>query len=88
MPIAIGFAMAACSDSDDINTDDNFERIDIVLTQPEKEVALGQYDFPVNFLSAAYTTQGNKNTMVSPLSASMVLGMVANAIDSTDRNEI
>lgn len=80
--------MAACSDSDDINTDDNFERIDIVLTQPEKEVALGQYDFPVNFLSAAYTTQGNKNTMVSPLSASMVLGMVANAIDSTGRNEI
>ncbi|MDE6715636.1 MAG: hypothetical protein K2J74_04045 [Muribaculaceae bacterium] len=88
LPLFIGFAMTGCSDSDDIDSDGNFERIDIVLTQPEKDIALGQYDFPVKLLSTAYTTQGKKSTMVSPLSASMVLGMVANAIDSAGRGEI
>ena len=88
LPLFIGFAMTGCSDSDGVDSDGNFERIDIVLTQPEKDIALGQYDFPVKLLSTAYTTQGKKNTMVSPVSASMVLGMVANAIDSTGRGEI
>lgn len=85
--IVLGMYMSSCDDS--LNPySKGFERVDIELSSLEKDMALSQYEFPVNLLSSAIETQNSGNVMVSPLSASMVLGMLANSIDPEDREEI
>lgn len=84
---AVALVTGACSDSGPSPVND-FERVDIELSSAEKEIALSQYDFPVKLLSATVASGNKGNVMVSPISASMVLGMLANAIDTDDRNEI
>ena len=66
----------------------NWDRVSIDLSTPEMAVAQKQYEFPVNLLSAAFESSKQGNIMVSPLSASMVLGMLTHAIDDYDRDEI
>ena len=86
--VAVALMAVSCSSSSDVDFPQGLERVDIELTAIEQNIAENQYDFPVNLLSSAYETEEKGNIMVSPLSASMVMGMVANAIDAEDRTEI
>ena len=66
-------------------------RADIELSAEESEVAQAMYEFPTKFLEAAYNSDnsGHKsNTVVSPLSCSMLLGMITNALDEEAREEL
>ena len=85
--LGIGMALLSCSDSDP-SSPQNLKRVDIQLSENEKEIASKQCEFPVKLLSAAVEQGENDNVMVSPLSAQMVLGMMTNAIDEPDRAEI
>ena len=81
-------SLFSCSDSEGITTGTGIERKDIELTRVQSELAHKQYDFPVKLLESAYMVNEGKNVTVSPLSASMVLGMITNALDESDRDEI
>ena len=89
-----GLVLSACSESNvdepgnikDVNL---LTRQDVELTSSFKEIAQGQYAYPVNLLKSVYETSEDANPMVSPLSASMVLSMIVNAIDEpADRFDI
>ena len=86
----IGFCSASlfvgCSSGD--NPLKNNDRHPIELTRAEADIAQTQYDFSLNLLKAAFKKNKNENVTISPLSASMVLGMLANAVDEEDREEL
>ena len=94
MMLGMGMTLLSCSDNAEntvINqpsTPQDLSRVDIFLSGNEKVIAAKQNEFPVKLLSAAVAEGQNDNVMVSPLSAQMVLGMMTNAIDETDRAEI
>lgn len=87
--LILTLGIISCSSSNEPELDP-VERpvIDLQLSSEEKSIAANQYEFPIDLLSAAYVTENEPNIMVSPLSASMVLGMLANAIDPEERHEI
>ena len=81
-------ALAACTSNADIDDQNIRTRQDIELTVPEAEMALNFYEYPVDLLLSAYQNEPEGNVLVSPLSSSMVLGMIANAIDSDQRENL
>lgn len=89
------FACACTSQSDVIDDEiDPNERGWIELEQETRAVAENLQDFYLNYTLDAikYVDSNNeilsKNTVVSPLSASMVLAMLANGVDDEAKSEI
>ena len=89
------FACACTSQSDVIDDEiDPNERGWIELEQDTRAVAENLQDFYLNYTLDAikYVDSNNeilsKNTVVSPLSASMVLAMLANGVDDEAKSEI
>lgn len=94
--IALGISIAACSSDEAENSEDSIrqERKEIALDALTRSTAEGLKDFYVKFTTdvARYVDSDmsfeSKNVVVSPLSASMVLGMVANGVENPLRKEI
>ena len=96
--ILLGFGFSECTSINDPTTDpspnpeeptaSNIIRKDIELEPEETQIALRQCELPIKLLASAYKTERNANVMISPFSAAMVLGMMTNAIDPADRNEL
>lgn len=89
------FACACTSQSDVIDDElDRDEHTEIVLTGDTRSAADNLRDFYINYtLDAIKYVDSNdeilsKNTVVSPLSASMVLAMLANGVDDEVKSEI
>ena len=58
------------------------------LTADESDAAAGQKNFHTKFFQAVSLKNPSKNIIVSPLSASMLLSMVANSADNTTASQI
>ena len=86
--LTVAMILSGCSSSEPGQENNNMERKNIELTRAESDIAQSLYDFPVNLLAAAYAAEPGENVVVSPLSVSMVLGMMANAMEPEDRQEI
>lgn len=89
------FACACSSQSDEFEKDfQPNDRVDIVLEGETRAAADNLHSFYLNFTLDAikYVDSDNlntsKNTIVSPLSASMVLSMLANGVDNDTKSEI
>lgn len=96
--VAIG-GLTSCSSKEDINQQD----AGIVKEEAEKGVipsykdysseelkgiGINQQQFPIELLSKTYDIADEKNVSLSPLSASMALGMMTNALEDYDRAEV
>ena len=84
--MAITLGLLSCSD--DNQSDNSYDRIDVELTRNETVIAGNQYQLPVDLLISAYNTDYNQNAIISPLSTTMVLAMLTNAAEPSDREEM
>ncbi len=97
---AAGMIFAGCS-SDEPTIVDNNDAVQpdetpapaVVMPKPtlnaaESNAAVSQTGFGADFFAAVSRDYPGKNVMTSPMSASMLLSMLANAADATTRSQI
>ncbi|MBR4048266.1 MAG: serpin family protein [Bacteroides sp.] len=76
---------ACSSDDDGIG---NNTRKDISLTRTEQEMVGANNDFAFNFFNQLSFLEGEKNMMVSPLSLTQAMAMLANGADGNTKTEL
>lgn len=87
--IVAGAGLFACSSNDEVNPGvADSVRKDLPLSGAEIQLAQRQYEFPINLLASANELNQVENILLSPLSASMVLGMMTNAVAPGEREEL
>ena len=97
--LVMGLTFPSCSSGDEPNTDKPIveepknetpkARVDIELTDAEKQLAGQSADFSIRLLQAANNTfTDNSQIVLSPLSASMALSMVSNGAAGETQEEI
>lgn len=72
------FLLAGCRNDDDGGSNNAKERKDIVLSRSEEVMADESMDFAFRLFQQVNSTEQRPNWMISPLSASMALGMMTN----------
>jgi len=72
----------------DINPEGNKEYDDIPLTKTGQEIVNQSVDFSINFFKKTNEYEKGSNFLVSPLSLSIALSMVANGAEGETYNEI
>lgn len=86
MPVFIACTDEADSNKENVNI--HLSRTDIELNGKESDIAADLYKFPIDLLKSAYKSDSGDNILISPLSSSMVLGMIANAVDEGQRENL
>jgi serpin B len=84
--------LAACQSGNDLQTEkekpDRVERQDIPLTKAEENIVKGNNAFGFNLLQALSEEEKKGNIFISPLSASLALGMLNNGAAGITSEEI
>ena len=78
----------ACSNDDDGNSIGKNERKDIALTRAELEMVGANNEFAFDFYNQLNTHVGQHNMMVSPLSLTQAMAMLANGADGNTKAEL
>jgi serpin B len=78
----------ACSSDDDGNSIGKNERKDIALTRAELEMVGANNEFAFDFYNQLNAHVGQHNMMVSPLSLTQAMAMLANGADGDTKAEI
>ena len=78
----------ACSSDDDGNSIGKNERKDIALTRAELEMVGANNEFAFDFYNQLNAHVGQHNMMVSPLSLTQAMAMLANGADGDTKAEL
>ena len=84
MLFLLSFGMTGCSSDDDSSMSNN-ERKDISITRSEESLVHQNNDFSFRLLR---TVQGEESQILSPLSITMVLGMLNNGATGETQQQI
>ena len=84
MLFLLSFGMTGCSSDDDSSMSNN-ERKDISITRSEESLVHQNNDFSFRLLR---TVQGEESRILSPLSVTMVLGMLNNGATGETQQQI
>ncbi len=80
--------LALCSCSDNDGGGNSNEYVPLTLTASTSRVSAQSNSFGVKLLDATMKDRGDKNVIISPLSASIVLSMIDNAAAGSTRAEM
>lgn len=81
--LTLSFAAAACSDSSGPQQPETLDRLPRQLSVAEQKLVTGSNSFAFDLMREINRSQRGSNVFVSPLSASMALGMTANGAAGT-----